>query len=47
MSVLVLGGPTATGKTAAATAVADAFEAIIVSADAMQVYRGKIGRAHV
>jgi tRNA dimethylallyltransferase len=40
MSVLVLGGPTATGKTAAATAVADAFEAIIVSADAMQVYRG-------
>ena len=36
----MLGGPTATGKTAAATAVADAFGAIIVSADAMQVYRG-------
>ncbi len=40
MSILVLGGPTASGKTAAATAVADAFGAIIVSADAMQVYRG-------
>ena len=40
MSLLILGGPTATGKTDAATAVADAFDAIIVSADAMQVYRG-------
>ncbi|MFT5584371.1 MAG: tRNA dimethylallyltransferase [Cognaticolwellia sp.] len=40
MTILVLGGPTATGKTAAATAVADAFGAVIVSADAMQVYRG-------
>jgi len=37
--VLVLGGPTAAGKTAAALAVAEAFDAIVVSADAMQVYR--------
>jgi len=37
--ILVLGGPTAAGKTAAAMAVADAFGARLVSADAMQVYR--------
>ncbi len=37
--VLVLGGPTAAGKTAAALAVAEAFDAVVVSADAMQVYR--------
>jgi tRNA dimethylallyltransferase len=39
-SVLVLAGPTAAGKTAAALAVAERFDAVIVSADAMQVYRG-------
>lgn len=39
-TVLVLAGPTAAGKTAAAIAVAERFDAVIVSADAMQVYRG-------
>lgn len=39
-SVLVLAGPTAAGKTAAALAVAERFGAVIVNADAMQVYRG-------
>lgn len=38
--VLVLGGPTGAGKTAAAIAVAAAYGAVVVSADAMQVYRG-------
>lgn len=37
--ILVLGGPTAAGKTDAAMAVADIFGARLVSADAMQVYR--------
>jgi len=37
--ILVLGGPTAAGKTAASLAVAEAFDAVVVSADAMQVYR--------
>jgi tRNA dimethylallyltransferase len=37
---LVLGGPTASGKTAAALAVAEAWGAVVLSADAMQVYRG-------
>lgn len=40
MSLFVIGGPTATGKTAAAVAVAQRFDAVVVSADAMQVYRG-------
>ncbi len=40
MKVLVLGGPTATGKTAAAVHVACLWNAVLVSADAMQVYRG-------
>lgn len=40
MTVLVLAGPTAAGKTEAAIAVAERFDAVIVSADAMQVYRG-------
>jgi tRNA dimethylallyltransferase len=40
MRVLVLGGPTAAGKTDAALEIARRFEAVIVSADAMQVYRG-------
>ncbi len=38
--VLVLVGPTAAGKTDAAIAVAKRFGAVVVSADAMQVYRG-------
>ena len=33
-------GPTSSGKTAAALAVAEEYGAVIVSADAMQVYRG-------
>jgi tRNA dimethylallyltransferase len=40
LPVLVLAGPTAAGKTAAAVAVARAHGAVVVSADAMQVYRG-------
>ncbi len=38
--VLFLGGPTASGKTAASLAVAQEFGAVVLSADAMQVYRG-------
>lgn len=38
--VLFLGGPTASGKTAASLAVAEAFDAVVLSADAMQVYCG-------
>lgn len=37
--ILVLGGPTATGKTDAALEVARRFDVELVSADAMQVYR--------
>jgi tRNA dimethylallyltransferase len=37
--VLILGGPTSAGKTAASLAVAEALDAVVVSADAMQVYR--------
>ena len=40
MSVLAVFGPTASGKTAVAEAVADRIPAEIVSADSMQVYRG-------
>lgn len=48
MRVLVLGGPTASGKTAAAIAAAEAWGATILSADAMQVYQGMdIGTAKV
>lgn len=39
-AVLVIGGPTAAGKTAAAIAVAEAYGAEVLSADAMQVYLG-------
>jgi tRNA dimethylallyltransferase len=39
-SVIALFGPTASGKTAVAEALADRIPAEIVSADAMQVYRG-------
>jgi tRNA dimethylallyltransferase len=38
--VLAIAGPTGAGKTAAAIAVAEAYGAVVVSADAMQVYRG-------
>lgn len=40
MTVLIVAGPTAAGKSAAALAVAERFSAVIVSADAMAVYRG-------
>ena len=40
MAILVIGGPTAAGKTAAAIHVACLWGAHIVGADAMQVYRG-------
>lgn len=40
MSALVVAGPTAAGKTAISVAIAREFDAVIVSADAMQVYRG-------
>src|SRR5215217_6121789 len=39
-SILVILGPTASGKSAVAMAVARAPEAEILSADSMQVYRG-------
>ena len=38
--VLAIFGPTASGKTAVAEAVAERIPAELVSADAMQVYRG-------
>jgi tRNA dimethylallyltransferase len=38
--VLVLAGPTSAGKTEASLLAATTFDAVIVSADAMQVYRG-------
>jgi tRNA dimethylallyltransferase len=40
MALLVLAGPTAAGKSAAAIAVAEKYGAVVLSADAMQVYRG-------
>lgn len=39
-SVLAIFGPTASGKTAVATAIAERIAAELVSADSMQVYRG-------
>ncbi|MDQ3822386.1 MAG: (d)CMP kinase, partial [Actinomycetota bacterium] len=38
--VVAIFGPTASGKTAVAEAVADALGGEVVSADSMQVYRG-------
>ncbi|MBW1881798.1 MAG: tRNA (adenosine(37)-N6)-dimethylallyltransferase MiaA, partial [Deltaproteobacteria bacterium] len=38
-SVLVIAGPTAAGKTAAALVVAEGVGGVVLSADAMQVYR--------
>lgn len=40
MKAFVVGGPTATGKSALAIELAEQFDAVVVSADAMQVYRG-------
>ena len=40
MNVLAIFGPTASGKTAVAEAIADRIPAVLVSADSMQVYRG-------
>ena len=40
MTVLAVFGPTATGKTAVAEAIAEHIPAELVSADSMQVYRG-------
>lgn len=40
MRAFVIGGPTASGKTALAVEVAQALDAVVLSADAMQVYRG-------
>jgi tRNA dimethylallyltransferase len=40
MSVLAIFGPTASGKTAVAEAIADLIPAELVSADSMQVYQG-------
>jgi tRNA dimethylallyltransferase len=37
--LVVIGGPTATGKSALALRVAEAFEGVVVNADSMQVYR--------
>ena len=38
--VLILGGPTASGKSALALALAERFDAEIVGADSRQIYRG-------
>ena len=46
--VIVIAGPTATGKTALAVALAKEFDGEIVSADSMQVYKGMdVGTAKV
>ena len=39
MKVVIISGPTATGKTATAISLAKAFRAEIINADSMQVYR--------
>ena len=44
----MLGGPTATGKTALSVALAQAFHGEVISADSMQLYRGlDVGTAKV
>ena len=40
MRALIIAGPTAAGKSATAMQLAKEFDAVILSADAMQVYRG-------
>ena len=37
--VVILGGPTASGKSALAAAIARAFDGTVINADSMQVYR--------
>jgi tRNA dimethylallyltransferase len=39
VSVLVVAGPTASGKSALALAVAEAFAGVVINADSMQLYR--------
>ena len=38
-NVLIIGGPTASGKSGLALAVAEAFNGTVINADSMQVYR--------
>ena len=38
--ILMIGGPTAVGKTALSIRLAKAFEGEVVNADAYQIYRG-------
>lgn len=38
--VLVIAGPTASGKSALAADVAEAFRGVVINADSMQIYRG-------
>ena len=46
--VIVITGPTATGKTALSVALAEALDGEIISADSMQIYKGMdIGTAKV
>ncbi|MEG2726406.1 MAG: isopentenyl transferase family protein, partial [Eggerthellaceae bacterium] len=40
LPVICVVGPTATGKTALAQALAEKFDGEVVSADSMQIYRG-------
>jgi tRNA dimethylallyltransferase len=39
-SVLIIGGPTASGKSGLAMAVAEALNGVIINADSMQIYQG-------
>lgn len=38
-AVLIIAGPTASGKSALALAVAEAFDGVVINADSMQIYR--------
>ena len=40
VKLLVLGGPTASGKTALAVALAQELDGEVISADSMQIYAG-------
>ena len=40
LPVIVIAGPTASGKSAAALAVAEAFGGVVINADSMQIYHG-------
>ena len=39
-TVLIIGGPTASGKSGLALAVAEALDGVVINADSMQVYQG-------